>query len=211
MELLNDIPFDIEIPLNYDRSRGCAVADFSERGKPSRTSVLTVLVKATDREGTCVIAVRPHTGRKHQLRKHLSHVGLPIANDVKYNNINVIDDSGCSFGSPRMVSAFGLPNPPRELVKLFEDHYLDSCDHCKYVQELLGTAAVKQIKPLSEKRLSAVASEASRETIGPSISQPIWLHSWRYQFPSLGLSFEAPPPEWAQLCQSKDAFHGVLD
>ena len=35
--------------------------------------------------------------------------------------------------------------------------------------------------------------------MGPCISQPIWLHSWRYKFNTINKlpCFVAPPPEWA--------------
>eukprot|EP00533_Pseudo-nitzschia_delicatissima_P010704 CAMPEP_0116080028 /NCGR_PEP_ID=MMETSP0327-20121206/1458_1 /TAXON_ID=44447 /ORGANISM="Pseudo-nitzschia delicatissima, Strain B596" /LENGTH=315 /DNA_ID=CAMNT_0003570695 /DNA_START=284 /DNA_END=1232 /DNA_ORIENTATION=- len=44
IDKINNLPFDIEIPLGFDSSRGCAFADFSKSGKPSRTSILAVLV-----------------------------------------------------------------------------------------------------------------------------------------------------------------------
>jgi len=36
------------------------------------------------REGMSLLEVRPETGRKHQIRSQLSHVGLPIVGDQKY-------------------------------------------------------------------------------------------------------------------------------
>ncbi len=195
---LDHLPFDVEIPLGFDKSRGYAFADFSKSGKPSRTSILAVLTPPLDHDGTCVIAVRPHTGRKHQLRKHLSHVGLPIANDAKYNTI---DESYC-FDSPKKVSAFGLPNPPKELVILFEDNYFSDCAHCNYVRDLLKGKS-NETETIDQKVASSHALELAGKDIGPCVSQPIWLHSWRYKFQSLGLSFEAPPPAWADLSKSK--------
>jgi len=203
---LEKLPFDVEIPLGFDKSRGCAFADFSKSGKPSRTSILAVLVPPLDHDGTCVIAVRPHTGRKHQLRKHLSHIGLPIANDVKYNTMH----DGYCFESPKTVSAFGLPNPPKELVKLFEGSYLSHCAHCNYVRNLLGSIS-KQTETTNLKLTSSPNTEVSGKGIGPCVSQPIWLHSWRYEFPSLGLSFEAHPPAWANLCPSKVIKYDALE
>lgn len=192
MEILNSLPFEINVPLGFDTSISCAVVDVSTKGKASRTSILAALMaEGSLDDGTVVIAVRPHTGRKHQLRKHLAHVGLPIANDSKYNIVGGVRD--CSF-SPSKISAFGLPNPPNQLIKLYESHYLDHCDHCKYIRRLLDPTPNK------------IVSET-----GPSVNQPIWLHSWRYKFPSLGLFFEAPPPEWARIKQWKFIPNGVLD
>ena len=191
MNLLNNLPFEIEVPLGFDTSIACAVVDLSAKGKASRTIILAVMVEGSLDDETCVIAVRPHTGRKHQLRKHLAHVGLPIANDTKYNTDG--NNNGCSLSSEK-ISAFGLPNPPKQLVKLYESHQVDHCDHCKYIRRLLQQT-----------------TKISASGTGPSVSQPIWLHSWRYKFPSLGLSFEATPPEWAQRKQWKNIASEVLD
>ncbi len=37
------------------------------------------------REGMSLLKVEPETGRKHQIRSQLSHVGLPIVGDQKYS------------------------------------------------------------------------------------------------------------------------------
>ena len=184
---LDRLPLSIEAPLGFDSSNGICLVD-PLRGKPSSTTVLSVLVPKLD-DGTCVVAVRPHTGRKHQLRKHLAHAGIPIANDEKYNKNKNMNNSSTGREVPARVSAFGLPNPPNELVRLFEDRYLEHCDHCRYARRLLGANGQRQ---------------PTTEDTGPTVSRPIWLHSWRYEFPSLGLSFEASPPEWAHPQKWRD-------
>ena len=38
---------------------------------------------------TAVVVLRIVTGRKHQIRCHLQHAGLPIANDTRYGGAEV--------------------------------------------------------------------------------------------------------------------------
>lgn len=53
----------------------------SPEGKPSTTEY-QVLQR---RENTAVLALRPITGRTHQLRLHCAHMGFPILGDPQYN------------------------------------------------------------------------------------------------------------------------------
>ena len=53
-----------------------------EDGKPSRTEYLVL-----ERNGNlCKLALRPVTGRTHQLRVHCAHRGYPILGDPQYGN-----------------------------------------------------------------------------------------------------------------------------
>jgi RluA family pseudouridine synthase len=53
-----------------------------KRGKPSSTEW-----KLTERlEGATLVRVHPTTGRRHQIRVHLYHIGHPIAGDLKYGD-----------------------------------------------------------------------------------------------------------------------------
>eukprot|EP00977_Amphora_coffeiformis_P011867 scaffold2911_cov177-Amphora_coffeaeformis.AAC.1 len=72
------------------------------------------------------------------------------------------------------ISAFGLPDPPRALKALYEKRFDEHCEDCVFVLSLL----------------------AGKRGLGPSVNQGIWLHCWRYEFPTLGLEFESPLPSW---------------
>lgn len=52
------------------------------RGKPSLTRYR--VVHDADREGASRVALQPLTGRSHQLRVHLAHIGHPILGDELY-------------------------------------------------------------------------------------------------------------------------------
>ena len=54
----------------------------NQDGKPSRTEY-QVLERGKD---TCKLALRPITGRTHQLRVHCAYMGFPILGDPQYGN-----------------------------------------------------------------------------------------------------------------------------
>ena len=54
----------------------------NQEGKPSRTE-FAVLERGKD---TCKLALKPITGRTHQLRVHCAYMGFPIIGDPQYGN-----------------------------------------------------------------------------------------------------------------------------
>ena len=54
----------------------------NQEGKPSVTE-FTVLER---QKKTCLLALKPVTGRTHQLRVHCAHMGFPILGDPQYGN-----------------------------------------------------------------------------------------------------------------------------
>ena len=53
-----------------------------EEGKPSVTEYAVL----RRQENTCLLALRPVTGRTHQLRVHCAYMGFPILGDPQYGN-----------------------------------------------------------------------------------------------------------------------------
>ncbi len=71
----------IEAPIGrhaFDRKRFA----IREEGKPAKSEVW--VLKRFPRQGISLLKVKIHTGRTHQIRVHLSHLGFPILGDITY-------------------------------------------------------------------------------------------------------------------------------
>jgi tRNA pseudouridine32 synthase/23S rRNA pseudouridine746 synthase len=69
-------------------------------GEPNSETCIDVLEQ---RDGTTLYELSPVTGRKHQLRVHMSALGIPIVNDRLYPQIRPIEDG--DYESPLKLLA----------------------------------------------------------------------------------------------------------
>lgn len=146
--------------------------------RPARTIVRLIGHSKDGR--TSLVECQPITGRTHQIRAHLSHIGHPIANDATYGGTIAghvqTGDLARSLGLHRRLDE--PSSDSREVymngvsavtvdVKIPEEDVDPACPHCPYY----------------------VARDY------PVDWTPLWLHAHRYSI--CGRSFEAPYPEWA--------------
>ena len=59
--------------------------------------------------GAALVEARPETGRTHQIRVHLAHLGAPLLGDSRY-------------GGPRMVGSLPVPRVMLHALRLEIDH-----------------------------------------------------------------------------------------
>ena len=86
-----EAPFEIRLPL-APASKHRRVRVGGDGAIPAATGV--ALVERLG--GVALVEARPLTGRKHQIRAHLAHVGLPVLGDELY---------GGSLGSAQIPAA----------------------------------------------------------------------------------------------------------
>ncbi|KAI8070799.1 pseudouridine synthase [Gongronella butleri] len=132
----------------------------------------TVFERVAFNGRTSVVRCRPVTGRTHQIRVHLRHLGFPMANDPIYgrhtpwtHELDAIDTRNT------MQTSNGVINKMMDITTYDSLDIHDGHPRCKECHSLL------------------VADPNPHQPLG------IWLHSRRYTGPNW--SYMAPPPPWA--------------
>lgn len=76
----------IDAKVLHVHAEGQRESRVSEQGKPSRTRVTTVghFVTRFEQERVSLVVIQIQTGRRHQIRAHMQHVGHPTVADGKY-------------------------------------------------------------------------------------------------------------------------------
>ena len=107
------------------------MVDVSDRQKNGYKEIITKYRVLREREGTSLLEVELVTGRTHQIRAHLSHIGHPLLGDGKYGMNREDRSKGYKF---QALYAY-------KLVFRFQDKngvlgYLDGKCFCLDVSEI---------------------------------------------------------------------------
>ena len=148
---------------------------------------------------TSVVYCRPFTGRTHQLRVHLQHLGHPIANDPLYANRRVW---GNNANEMREVSDEEISN---RLLKLNRSELADfgtfvpPSESLYVTSETVEAAAARRSKRIGE----LLTGEECEICQAPLYSDPtpaelgIFLHAWKYRADDGSWAYETNLPAWA--------------
>ncbi|KAL4157290.1 hypothetical protein PRNP1_006313 [Phytophthora ramorum] len=146
----------------------------------SKPSVTLMRRRGGAVEGESIVECLLVTGRTHQIRVHLQHLGFPIANDPLYGPVD--DDTKQLSEQPRDRSN---ETPARDAAKPVE------CD----------AGSGRDQDEDDEQRCIRVCDLCTAKKEGTLVIEEedavLWLHSYRYE--SLQWFFEVPLPHWATL------------
>lgn len=82
---VTESPATIDAPLGRDEASAVAIKDTVRRdGAPARTGIEVLRLLVRDGHQFAWLDIAPETGRKHQIRIHLAHIGHPIVGDKIY-------------------------------------------------------------------------------------------------------------------------------
>ena len=77
----------------------CRRAIRKDEGKPERWAETMFHVLSRLEQDVCLVEAVPKTGRFHQIRRHLLHVGHPIVGDYRYLGEERCDELGVKLGT----------------------------------------------------------------------------------------------------------------
>ncbi|RZC60555.1 hypothetical protein C5167_022307 [Papaver somniferum] len=153
--------------------RSTAEVDTNSAGKSACTKFTRVSTNGTH----SIVLCEPVTGRTHQIRVHLQHLGHPIANDVLYLSKDVAPRPGQATGNK---AANREPSPTSDIP-------LDSSSDL--VEKKSG-------EDFSIDPMCTNCPDLAPKGYG-EIEEALWLHCAKYSAP--GWAYECPYPDWALL------------
>ncbi|KAI0451672.1 pseudouridine synthase [Xylaria acuta] len=142
------------------------------------------------KEGYSIVRCLPVTGRTHQLRVHLQHLGHPIQNDPIYANQRVWG-ANLGFNDPD-----ALENTDEDVIsRLNRMGKDDVADAVAYHDEMVDQYYKKKAEKMSGKFCEVCDTPLYTDPGEQELS--LWLHSLRYEDAGGCWSYVSPLPGWA--------------
>ena len=170
---------------SYDRSRPCSgekaenEEHLTDPGRPWLS-----------KKGYSIVRCLPVTGRTHQIRVHLQHLGHPIQNDPIYANQRVW---GINLGSDDPDAS---KNSDEDIIsRLDRMGKEDVADAVAYHDEMVDLFHKQKAEKLSGEMCSVCDTPLYTE---PGLHElSLYLHSLRYEDADGAWSYVSPLPKWA--------------
>ena len=147
--------------------------------------------------GYSIVRCLPVTGRTHQLRVHLHHLGHPIENDPIYANQKVW---GFDLGAN---DPDAVQNTDEDIIaRLSRMGKEDVADAVAYHDEMVDKYYEKKAEKMSGKVCDKCNTPLYTDPGAQELS--LWLHSVRYEDAGGDWSYVSPLPKWALPPQGMD-------
>lgn len=176
-------------PLVWDKRE--MRASVSKQGLEAKTE-FSVLVRDSERN-TSVVECQPLTGRTHQIRIHLAHIGFPIINDPLYSCESPTVNDTPSVAED--LSTITLHHEKFREENPLDDDVRPSNKVCGWLQ----TARRKSNRMLSplEEGVALGCSNCPQITNSKNVAtNAMAIHLHALQYKSENWTFEVPPPPW---------------
>jgi len=180
-----------------------AVDDKDPKAKSAETH-FSLIKRMPD--GTSLLLCKPKTGRTHQIRVHLQHLGYPIANDGSYGGDDHFPGTRCH--APHLDEQPNEKEPRDQVVSKDGDVPVKpTVAEGGGIEAAEGGGGEAEMRVLEgsvggideAKKESQVGDDGSKNgwrRHERSHAMEIWLHARKYT--SATWAYEAEPPEWAR-------------
>eukprot|EP00177_Eucheuma_denticulatum_P006280 GFKZ01011457.1.p1 GENE.GFKZ01011457.1~~GFKZ01011457.1.p1 ORF type:complete len:425 (-),score=26.76 GFKZ01011457.1:308-1582(-) len=163
------------------------------------------LVSQNKRAGTSIVECRPRTGRTHQIRIHLAHLGYPIVNDPLYGDRSSRPATSPVFQAggedPMNVTTHHSIFQETEMTTTSRRSYL-ACEWSRRSLEVHG----RHLSCIEEGRRLFCANCPQITNVKNVAVQQMFLHLHALKYESDNWSFEVPPPPWVQNNVAKNGY-----
>ncbi|KAM0740476.1 hypothetical protein ACQRIT_005660 [Beauveria bassiana] len=147
--------------------------------------------------GYSIVRCLPVTGRTHQIRVHLQHLGYPIQNDPIYANQRVW---GVNLGHD---DAEAMRNTDEDIISRLSRMGKDEVAQAVvYYDEMVDEYEKKRAEKMTGELCDVCATPLYSDPGSHELS--LWLHSLRYEDTDGAWSYKSPLPQWAMPPQGME-------